>query len=63
MENNRQEYICTEDRNGQKWFVDRRVVEMQPDGKAVLRDPVTGGAWSTDGTKLPNWWRWEDNFD
>ena len=55
------EYVNTEIINGVIYAVDRRVVETQPDGKRIIRDQVTGKAWMTDGTQLPDGWRWNDD--
>lgn len=44
--------------NGTPHAVDRRVVELQPDGSIILRDPVTSDAWKTDGTPLPRGWHY-----
>ena len=53
------EYVCVEILDGRECFVDRRVVERQPDGTLVMRDPITGIAYTTAGNKLPRGWTWE----
>lgn len=44
--------------DGQTCVVDRRVLERQPDGSMVLRDPLSRHVFTTDGVRLPDGWQW-----
>ena len=62
MNADKPEYISLEVKDGETYVVDRRVVELQPDGTRIIRDPVTQKAWKTDGTPLPDGWTWTDEI-
>ena len=55
--------VRTEVVDGVTYAVDRRRVETQLDGTRVLRDPVTGKAWRTNGEQLPDDWAFTDDWE
>lgn len=55
---NAAEYQAVQVIDGQICIVDRRVLEMQPDGSTVLRDPLTRAVFTTAGVRLPDGWEW-----
>lgn len=48
--------------DGSRDFTDRRMPELQPDGTTIMRDPITGNAWKTDGSPLPEGWKFTDGL-
>lgn len=51
----RPEYVHVTVNGDTRTYYDRRKPETQADGSVLLRDPVTGKAWTADGTEAGKW--------
>ena len=55
-------FVDTKVIDGEIHYVERRVMEWQPDGTAIMRDPLTMRAFTMGGVKLPADWTWMDGI-